>query len=618
MIRKTRYIIFIFLALIAIIVILCFVRLSPNKDPNEVQYVIGMSQANLTEPWRISMNQDIVNEAKKHKNINVVYRDAGGDTEKQKKDIDELLASGVDLLIVSMNDSEKLTPEVSKAYKSIPVIVLDRAVQGYDYSLYIGPDNESIGRQVGKYIADLIGNGKGKILEVQGLLNSHPVVERSKGLRDVISNYSNIEISRTIIGEWQRDESEDKVKEILQQDKDINIIFAHNDYMAYGAYKAVHDLGLNNIKIIGIDGLVGENGGLDLVSKGMMQGTFTCPTGGKEAIDYALDILNKKTDIPKKIILRSDKITASNVNGYLNNKLKKTEEHKKIVLGYAQLKSESKWREVNAKSIKDAAEKAGVDLVFLEEGSTQEDEKRMIRELIKRKVDVISFSPYVKSGWDDVLKEAKAANIPVIISDRNVDSDDSLWINNIGSDFYEEGRRAARLLVDLFKDKKKVNILELKGNEGAAPTIDRTDGFVEIIKDYNNYNIIDSYYGNFEYNDGKNIVKNYIKKNPNKVNVIYAQNDDMALGAIDAIKELGLIPGKDIIVVGTDGTKEALVAIKNGEMYGTVECNPLLGVQLIRTAIQVVDGYEVPLRIVNSEDIFTKGVTNKQIFEREY
>lgn len=310
------------LVIFAIVVVFITIKTSIKKKSDGIEFVIGMSQANLSEPWRISMNQEIINEAKKYKNIKIVYRDAGGDTDKQKKDIDELLSSGIDLLIVSINDSQQLTPVVSRAYKSIPVIVLDRAVEGYDYTLYIGTDNESIGRQAGTLVADLIGKKEGNVIEVQGVLDSPPVVGRSKGFRDIIKEHKNIKISRTIISEWQRDEAEDKVKEVLKEEPNVDVIFAHSDYMALGAYRAVCDLGIKNIKIIGVDGLNGEDGGLDLVARGILQGTFTSPTGGKEAVDYAIDILSKKKKIPKKIILSSDKITASNVGAYLTNRIR--------------------------------------------------------------------------------------------------------------------------------------------------------------------------------------------------------------------------------------------------------------------------------------------------------
>ena len=143
----------------------------------------------------------------------------------------------MDLLIVSINDSKELTLLVSKIYKSMPVIVLDRAVEGYDYSLYIGPDNEKIGIQAGNLVVNLVGKGEGKVLEVQGVIDSSPVIARSNGFREVLKKHDNIVISKTIVSNWQRDEAEDKVTEALKEDKSINVIFAHNDYMALGAYK---------------------------------------------------------------------------------------------------------------------------------------------------------------------------------------------------------------------------------------------------------------------------------------------------------------------------------------------------------------------------------------------
>ncbi|MEF2110711.1 MULTISPECIES: substrate-binding domain-containing protein [Clostridium] len=609
--------IYLFVLVLIIVSSVIIVKSICIKKSGGVEFVIGMSQANLTEPWRISMNEEIIEAAKKYKNIKIVYKDAGGDTDKQKKDINELVDDGVDLLIVSINDSNKLTPLVRQVYKSIPVIVLDRAVEGYDYSLYIGPDNEKIGTQAGDFVINLIGQGKGKVIEVQGVLDSSPVISRSNGFRSVLKDHKNIEISNTIVCNWQRDEAEDKVTQALQADKDVNVIFAHNDYMALGAYKAVYKLGLKNIKIIGVDGLTGENSGLDLVSKGILSGTFTCKTGGSEAVNYAMDILNKRSDIPKKIILRSDKITVGNVNQYLNNKSKNLVDNKNIVLGYAQLMSESRWRDANAKSIKNAANDASINLDFREEGYTQKDQKQLIRELIKKRVDIIAFSPFVKTGWDDVLFEAKNAGIPVILCDRSVDSDDSLWTCNIGSDFQEEGRRAARLLIEHFKD-KEANIFELKGNIGSAPEIERELGFNEVIKDHHNYKIVAEGTGNFNFDEGKEVMKKFLNSNNQKINMVFALNDDMALGAIEAIKDAGLVPGKDIIVIGIDATKQALLSIKKGEMYSTVECNPLLGPQLMKTAQKIMSGEEVPLKIVNAEDVFTKINSAKEFKNRKY
>jgi len=215
--------------------------------------------------------------------------------------------------------------------------------------------------------------------------------------------------------------------------------------------------------------------------------------------------------------------------------------------------SESRWRDADAKSIKEAAKDADINLDFIEEGYTKEDQKRLIRKLIKKKVDIIAFSPFVKSGFDDVLLEAKDAGILVILCDRSVDSDESLWTCNIGSDFVEEGRRAARLLLEHFKE-KEVNIFEIKGNIGSAPEIEREAGFNEVIKEHHNYKIVAEGTGNFNFDEGKKVMTNFLNHKNKKINMVFAHNDDMALGAI---KEAGFIPGKDIIVIGIDATKQA-------------------------------------------------------------
>lgn len=308
--KNRRYAIYFAIISIGLISLIIFTS-SVFRTPSEKKdtFIIGMSQANLYEPWRIYMNKEIEEAAKKYKNVKVIFKDAGGDTEKQKKDIKDLINFGADLLIVSINDSKELTTTVRKAYESIPVIILDRAVEGYDYTLYIGSDTKSIGVQAGNLVGELAGNNKVSIIEVQGLLNSSTDKEITSGFKEAINKYKNVNIDRTIVGNWRKNEAQDKLQEILKDNKNVNIIFAHSDYMALGAYYAALSTNCKDIKIIGVDGLEGPEGGIELVRKGNLYGTFTCKTGGKEAIDYAVKILNKEKDIPKKVLLECNKIT---------------------------------------------------------------------------------------------------------------------------------------------------------------------------------------------------------------------------------------------------------------------------------------------------------------------
>ncbi|HOX31632.1 MAG TPA: ABC transporter substrate-binding protein, partial [Spirochaetales bacterium] len=242
-----------------------------------------------------------------------------------------------------------------------------------------------------------------------------------------------------------------------------------------------------------------------------------------------------------------------------------------------------------------------------------------IRSFIARKVDVIAFSPVVDSGWDEVLREAKEAGIPVILTDRRIGlKDDSLWLSFMGSDFVEEGRRAARWLVETLKDRDEVNIVELQGNPGSAPTIDRKLGFEEVIRDRPSYRIIASESGDFFRAQGYSVMKGILAAEGRRIDAVFSHNDDMAIGAIQAIKERGLKPGRDIVIVGVDGIKDAFKAMAAGEMNCSVECNPILGPQLMKAVQDYMAGKDLPIRMITSEGVFTAATARRDMIGREY
>jgi simple sugar transport system substrate-binding protein len=280
---------------------------------------------------------------------------------------------------------------------------------------------------------------------------------------------------------------------------------------------------------------------------------------------------------------------------------------KKITLGFAQVGAESEWRTANTESVKSAAKEAGIDLKFSDAQQKQQNQIKAIRSFIAQRVDVIAFSPVVESGWETVLREAKAAKIPVILSDRAVDvKDTSLWVSFMGSDFVEEGRRAANWLVGDLKQKGMngpVNIVELQGTVGSAPAIDRKKGFEEVLKNYPNLKITRSQTGDFTRAKGKEVMEAFLKADKN-INVLFAHNDDMAIGAIQAIEEAGLKPAKDIIIVSIDGVKGAFEAMMAGKLNCSVECSPLLGPQLMAAVKDLKAGKTLEKRIVTQEGVF--------------
>ncbi|WP_461170773.1 ABC transporter substrate-binding protein [Arthrobacter sp. Z1-15] len=290
-----------------------------------------------------------------------------------------------------------------------------------------------------------------------------------------------------------------------------------------------------------------------------------------------------------------------------------------ITMGFAQVGAESGWRTANTKSIQEAAETAGVDLKFSDAQQKQENQIKAIRSYIQQKVDVIAFSPVVESGWDTVLKEARDADIPVILTDRAVDSaDTSLYQTFLGSDFVEEGKKAGDWLVqDSAAAEGPVNIVELQGTTGAAPAIDRKEGFEAAITADPDLTIVQSQTGDFTRSGGKQVMEAFLKNTPD-IDVVYAHNDDMGLGAIEAIEAAGKVPGVDIKIITVDAVKDGMTALSEGKINYIVECNPLLGEQLMELAEKVVAGEEVPARVVTEETAFTPEQAKEVLATREY
>ncbi len=284
-----------------------------------------------------------------------------------------------------------------------------------------------------------------------------------------------------------------------------------------------------------------------------------------------------------------------------------------IVVGFSQVGSESDWRAANTVSIKTEAKKRGIDLRFADAQQKQENQIKALRSFIAQKVDVIAFSPVVETGWEPVLREIRRAGIPVILTDRRVDvTDRSLYVAFIGPDVVEEGREAARWFVE--NTTGQVNVFELRGTPGASCAIDRQKGFAEVVGRHERISVIKSQDGNFERGRGKEVMEAFLKTKEGKAfNALFAHNDDMALGAIQAMKEAGLKPGEDVKIVSIDAVKAAFEAMIAGELNCTVECNPLLGPALF----DLVEAL-ARKRVVIQTRVFTQSQARQAIKTRKY
>lgn len=277
-------------------------------------WVIGMSQCNLGEPWRVQMNADIKRAASAHDNIRVDFKDAQNDSLRQRTHVEEFVAQKVDCLLVSPLEAAPLTPPVRAAFKAgIPVIVLDRKVIGADFTCFVGADNKLIGEMAGKWIAERLG-GKGTVVELKGLMTSTPGQDRNSGFRKGLEG-TELRIPFEADGKWLEPNGRKEMESALSRLPKIDLVYAHNDPMAHGAFLAAQAAGrAKDILFVGIDALPHE--GMMYVKQGVLAATFLYPTGGAEAIETALKIL-KGEQVPKEITLETVGITSENVDEWL-------------------------------------------------------------------------------------------------------------------------------------------------------------------------------------------------------------------------------------------------------------------------------------------------------------
>lgn len=279
----------------------------------------------------------------------------------------------------------------------------------------------------------------------------------------------------------------------------------------------------------------------------------------------------------------------------------------RIVFGFAQLGDESEYRTSSSNDIKRAAEEAGIQLMFENAQQKQFNQIKAIRSFILNKVDVIAFSPIVEEGWDNILREAKAANIPVILVDRKIKAGEAgLYCAFMGSNFKEEGYNAGEWIVKKFLNHKEdVRVVEISGTENSSPTIGRHDGVREAFRGRSKFEIVASVSGDFMKSKGRECMETILKETPD-FDVLFAHNDDMALGAIEILEEHGIRPGKDVVIVSVDAQKSGLEALKQGKINCLVECSPYIGDELMDLVTKIVNGEDFPEYTYVEEKVFTE------------
>ena len=288
------------------------------------------------------------------------------------------------------------------------------------------------------------------------------------------------------------------------------------------------------------------------------------------------------------------------------------------IVGFSQIDNQNPWRLAETESIKSEAAARGYELKYADAQADQANQVKAVRSFIAQGVDGIILAPKTSTGWDPVLLEAEEAGIPVVLVDRNVDSDPNLVVTFIGSDFVLEGEMTAEQMIkDLGEGPLKV--AELQGQPGADPTIDRAQGFRNVIDKYPNIEITLSQTGEFNRVQGKQVMEAFLKAEGENIDAVYAHNDDMAIGAIQAIEEYGLVPGKDIWIGSIDGVRDAFVAMVDKKLNVSVECTPLMGPSAFDALESAWNGEELPDWIVNKDGVFPMDTVTQEVLDsRKY
>ncbi|MCF0074169.1 substrate-binding domain-containing protein [Dyadobacter sp. CY261] len=296
-----------------LIVFLLLMLFGGCAEKQEQDYVIGFSQCTGDDEWRRAMLDGMQREFAFHNNTRLIFKDAHANSRVQVKQIEELLQSGIQLLIVSPNESDPLTPVIEKAFKrGIPVVVVDRRTSSPYYTAYVGGDNYQVGKTVGDYTAALL-NGYGKIIEITGLPRSSPASDRHRGLADALATRPGIRRVATLNGQWEKDIAKKELRKALPRFPDIDLIFAQNEVMAMGAREVCNEVFPDRkIHVIGVDGLPGQFGDIQMVFDGHITATALYPTGGEEAARVAMNILQKQP-YQKENLLQTAIIDSSNV-----------------------------------------------------------------------------------------------------------------------------------------------------------------------------------------------------------------------------------------------------------------------------------------------------------------
>ena len=556
------------------------------SSANKVDGSVGLAVSTQNNPFFVTLVEGAKAEANKL-GVDLQVTDAGDDAAKQATDIETLVSSGIEVLIVNPVDSDAVAGAVQAAIAAgVKVISVDRAVNGVEIDCAIASDNVAGAAMATQYIVDTLGEGA-IVAELQGITGASAAIDRSAGFHSVADTKLNVVASQT--ANFDRAQGMSVMENILQGNGDIQAVFAANDEMALGALEAISGAG-KNVLVVGFDA---TDDAVEAVKAGRMGGTIAQQPAllGATAIQNAVKLINGET-VEKNIPVEVTLITKDNADS--------AGEKVEIVgngsIGLAVSTQNNPFFVTLVEGAKDKANSLGVDLQVTDAGDDAAKQTTDIETLVSSGISVLIVNPVDSDAVAGAVKAAISKGVRVISVDRAVNGVEIDCA--IASDNVAGAAMATQYIVDTLGE--GAIVAELQGITGASAAIDRSAGFHSVAD--TKLNVVASQTANFDRAQGMSVMENILQGNGD-IQAVFAANDEMALGALEAISGAG----KNVLVVGFDATDDAVEAVKAGRMGGTIAQQPaLLGATAVENAVNLIDGKTIEKSIPVEVTLITK------------
>jgi len=584
---------------LALVLVLCMAlsmaacRIVIDGEESSVQVsangTIGLSVSTQNNPFFVSLVEGAEKQAAAL-GVKITVADAGDDAAKQTSDIEDLVASGISVLIVNPVDSDAVTGAVEAAKaKGVKVIAVDRAVNGVDIECQIASDNVLGAELATQFIVDTLGEGA-VVAELEGVTGASAAIDRSTGFHNIAD--SKLEVVARQTANFARAEGMSVMENMLQANPDIQAVFAANDEMALGAMEAISGAG-KKIMVMGFDA---TDDAIASIKAGQMAGTIAQQPAliGSTAVSNALKLINGET-IEKSIPVEVTLVTIDNVETFAE-----LEEATAVVgdgsIGLAVSTQNNPFFVTLVEGAQKAADAAGVKMTVADAGDDAAKQTSDIEDLVASGISVLIVNPVDSDAVTGAVEFAKSKGVKVIAVDRAVNGTEIEC--QIASDNVLGAELATQFIVDTLGE--GAIVAELEGVTGASAAIDRSQGFHNIADA--KLEVVARQTANFARAEGMTVMENMLQANPD-IQGVFAANDEMALGAMEAISGAG----KNVMVVGFDATDDAIESIKAGQMAGTIAQQPdLIGSTAVENAIKLINGEKIPSSIPVEVTLITK------------